>query len=41
MQEMRDYYGEELAFYFAWMQFYTLWLIPIALKQKGADIIIA
>ena len=27
IQEIRDYYGEEIAFYFAWMSFLTKWLI--------------
>ena len=27
VQEIRDYYGEEIAFYFAWMDFLTKWLI--------------
>lgn len=29
VHEIRSYYGSETAFYFAWMQFFTLWLIPL------------
>ena len=29
--EIRDYYGESVAFYFGWMSFYTASLIPVAL----------
>jgi len=30
VQSIRDYYGESVAFYFGWMNFYTFWLIPAA-----------
>jgi hypothetical protein len=30
LDKVRDYFGEELAFYFAWLGFYTTWLAPAA-----------
>ena len=28
---IKDYYGEKMGFYFAWLIHYTGWLIPVAL----------
>ena len=28
---IRDYYGEKMGFYFAWLIHYTGWLIPVAI----------
>ena len=30
-QSIRNYYGEATGFYFAWVNFYTMWLIPAGL----------
>ena len=27
----RDYYGERIALYFAWLEFYTLMLVPVSI----------
>jgi hypothetical protein len=33
VQELRDYYGEEVAFYYVWMDFLTCWLcVPAAVS---------
>lgn len=33
VQELRNYYGEEVAFYFVWMDFLTCWLcVPAAVS---------
>jgi anoctamin-7 len=31
IREIRKYFGEEVAYYFAWLGFYTLWLIPLSI----------
>ena len=28
---LRDYYGERIALYFAWLEFYTLMLVPVSI----------
>lgn len=28
---IKDYFGSEIAFYFAWLGFYTKWLVPLAI----------
>ena len=28
---IKDYFGSEIAFYFAWLGFYTAWLVPLAI----------
>lgn len=35
IDKVSDYYGEEVAFYFAWLEFYTKWLILPALLGAG------
>ncbi|KAM9855199.1 anoctamin-7 [Aulostomus maculatus] len=30
LDHIREYYGEKIAFYFAWLGFYTAWLLPVA-----------
>lgn len=29
-EAIKDYFGSEIAFYFAWLGFYTAWLVPLA-----------
>ena len=31
IETIRDYFGEQIAIYFAWLGFYTAWLVPAAL----------
>ena len=31
LDHIRDYFGEKIAIYFAWLGFYTGWLLPAAL----------
>jgi len=31
LDDIRDYYGEQVGMYFAYLQFYSRWLLPIAL----------
>ena len=35
---IKDYYGEKLGFYFAWLIHYTGWLIPVAILGLGFGI---
>eukprot|EP01006_Ploeotia_vitrea_P047465 TRINITY_DN67131_c4_g1_i1.p1 TRINITY_DN67131_c4_g1~~TRINITY_DN67131_c4_g1_i1.p1 ORF type:complete len:663 (-),score=77.58 TRINITY_DN67131_c4_g1_i1:95-1846(-) len=35
INNMRDYYGEEVTYYFAWMQFYCSWLLVPAVVGLG------
>ena len=35
VQKIRDYYGEEVAYYFAWMNHFTQWLIVPAIVGGG------
>ena len=30
-EAIKDYFGSEIAFYFAWLGFYTAWLVPLAI----------
>ena len=30
-EAIKDYFGSEIAFYFAWLRFYTAWLVPLAI----------
>lgn len=30
-EAIKDYFGSEIAFYFAWRGFYTAWLVPLAI----------
>lgn len=31
IDHIREYFGEKIAIYFAWLGFYTAWLIPAAI----------
>ena len=35
LDEIRNYYGEEIGFYFAWLSFYTSWLILPSIAGAG------
>ncbi|XP_061861304.1 anoctamin-7 [Colius striatus] len=38
LDHIRQYFGEKVAFYFAWLGFYTGWLLPAALLGMGVFI---
>ena len=35
LDHIRDYFGEKIAIYFAWLGFYTGWLLPAAMVGLG------
>ena len=35
LDHIRDYFGEKIAIYFAWLGFYTGWLLPASLVGLG------